>query len=108
VADGALDAVVCAFGIGHFPYPEASVAKFLRSLKVGGLVAFSWWDTSAKHRIQGLIRDAAAAVGAAACGCRRAIPACVHGCRRVSAPAGRGGLADTRCKTTVHASGGGR
>jgi SAM-dependent methyltransferase len=64
VADGALDAVVCAFGIGHFPYPEASVAEFLRSLRVGGRVAFSWWDTSAKHRIQGLIRDAAAEVGA--------------------------------------------
>jgi SAM-dependent methyltransferase len=64
VADGALDAVVCAFGLGHFPYPEASVTECLRTLKPGGRIAFSWWDTSDKQRIQGLIRDAAAEVGA--------------------------------------------
>ncbi len=64
VADGALDAVVCAFGLGHFPYPETSVAECLRTLKPGGHIAFSWWDTSDKQRIQGLIRDAVAEVGA--------------------------------------------
>jgi ubiquinone/menaquinone biosynthesis C-methylase UbiE len=64
IADGALDAVVCAFGIGHFPYPEASVAECMRTLKPGGRIAFSWWDTSDKQRIQGLIRDAVADVGA--------------------------------------------
>jgi ubiquinone/menaquinone biosynthesis C-methylase UbiE len=64
LADSALDAVVCAFGIGHFPYPEASVAECMRTLKPGGRIAFSWWDTSDKQRIQGLIRDAAAEVGA--------------------------------------------
>jgi SAM-dependent methyltransferase len=64
VADGALDAVVCAFGLGHFPYPEASVAECLRTLKPGGRIAFSWWDTSDKQRVQGLIRDAVAEVGA--------------------------------------------
>jgi ubiquinone/menaquinone biosynthesis C-methylase UbiE len=62
--DGALDAVVCAFGLGHFPYPEAAVAECLRTLKGGGRIAFSWWDTSDKQRVQGLIRDAAAEVGA--------------------------------------------
>lgn len=65
IADGALDAVVCAFGIGHFPYPEASVTECMRTLKSGGRIAFSWWDTSDKQRIQGLIRDAVADVGAA-------------------------------------------
>lgn len=65
IADGVLDAVVCAFGIGHFPYPEASVAECMRTLKPGGRIAFSWWDTSDKQRIQGLIRDAVAEVGAA-------------------------------------------
>jgi ubiquinone/menaquinone biosynthesis C-methylase UbiE len=65
IADGALDAVVCAFGIGHFPYPEASVTECMRTLKPGGRIAFSWWDTSDKQRIQGLIRDAVADVGAA-------------------------------------------
>jgi ubiquinone/menaquinone biosynthesis C-methylase UbiE len=64
VADGTLDAVVCAFGIGHFPYPEASVAECLRTLKPGGRIAFSWWGASDKQRIQGLIRDAVAEVGA--------------------------------------------
>ena len=64
VPDGVLDAVVCAFGLGHFPYPEASLAECLRTLKAGGRIAFSWWDTSDKQRVQGLIRDAAAEVGA--------------------------------------------
>jgi ubiquinone/menaquinone biosynthesis C-methylase UbiE len=64
VADCALEAVVCAFGLGHFPYPEASVTECLRTLKPGGRIAFSWWDTSDKQRVQGLIRDAAAEVGA--------------------------------------------
>jgi SAM-dependent methyltransferase len=65
VEDGALDALVCAFGIGHFPYPEASVAECLRTLKPGGRIALSWWDTPDKQRVQGLIREAAAEVGAA-------------------------------------------
>jgi ubiquinone/menaquinone biosynthesis C-methylase UbiE len=64
VPDGVLDAVVCAFGLGHFPYPEAALAECLRTLKAGGRIAFSWWDTSDKQRVQGLIRDAAAEVGA--------------------------------------------
>jgi ubiquinone/menaquinone biosynthesis C-methylase UbiE len=29
-ADGSFDAVVCNFGLGHFPYPEASVAECVR------------------------------------------------------------------------------
>jgi SAM-dependent methyltransferase len=64
LSDGALDAVVCAFGLGHFPYPEASLAECLRTLRAGGRIALSWWDTSDKQRVQGLIRDAAAEVGA--------------------------------------------
>jgi hypothetical protein len=36
----------------------------LRTLRPGGRIAFSWWDTSDKQRIQGLIRDAVAEVGA--------------------------------------------
>jgi SAM-dependent methyltransferase len=64
VADAALDAVVCAFGLGHFPYPEASVAECMRTLKPGGRIALSWWDSSDKQRVQGLFREAVAEVGA--------------------------------------------
>jgi len=62
--DRAMDAVACAFGIGHFPYPEAAVAECLRTLAPGGRIAFSWWDRSDRQRIQGLIREAVAEVGA--------------------------------------------
>lgn len=64
VADAVLDAVVCAFGLGHFPYPEIAVAECMRTLKPGGRIAFTWWDASDRQRVQGLIRDAVAEVGA--------------------------------------------
>jgi len=66
LGDGAVDAVACAFGLGHFPYPEAAVAECLRVLAPGGRVAFSWWDASERQRIQGLFREAVAEVGAEA------------------------------------------
>jgi SAM-dependent methyltransferase len=64
-ADRSFDAVVCNFGLGHFPWPEAAVAECRRTLKVGGRMAFSWWDQPDKQRIQGLFREAIAEVGAA-------------------------------------------
>jgi SAM-dependent methyltransferase len=64
-ADHSFDTVVCNFGLGHFPWPEAAVAECRRTLKVGGRVAFSWWDQPDKQRIQGLFREAIAEVGAA-------------------------------------------
>lgn len=63
--DRSFDAVVCNFGLGHFPWPEAAVAECRRTLKVGGRMAFSWWDQPDKQRIQGLFREAIAEVGAA-------------------------------------------
>jgi SAM-dependent methyltransferase len=63
-ADASFDAVVCNFGIGHFPYPEASVAECTRTLKAGGRIALSWWDDPSKQRIQGLFREAIAEIGA--------------------------------------------
>src|SRR6516164_2767645 len=57
-ADASFDAVVCNFGLGHFPYPGASVAECVRVLKPGGRIALSWWADPSKQRIQGLFREA--------------------------------------------------
>ena len=62
--DQSFDAVVCNFGLGHFPYPEASVAECVRTLKRGGRITLSWWDDLSKQRIQGLFREAIAEIGA--------------------------------------------
>jgi SAM-dependent methyltransferase len=64
-ADGSFDALVCNFGLGHFPWPEAALAECRRTLKAGGRLAFSWWDQPDKQRIQGLFREAIAEVGVA-------------------------------------------
>ena len=62
-ADETFDAVVCAFGLGHFPRPEVAVAESVRTLLPGGSIALSWWDRPARQRIQGIFRDAIAEVG---------------------------------------------
>ena len=43
--DGEFDAVVCAFGMCHFPNPGAAVQEAARVLKSGGRFAFAVWDT---------------------------------------------------------------
>jgi SAM-dependent methyltransferase len=63
-ADGAFDAVVCSFGIGHFPRPERALAEFRRVLARGGTVAVSWWDVPARHRVNGIFFDAMNEAGA--------------------------------------------
>src|SRR6476659_1692122 len=62
-ADDMFDAVVCAFGLGHFPRPEVAVAESVRTLSPGGRIAFSWWDDPSRQRIQGIFRDAITEVG---------------------------------------------
>ncbi|MBZ0146341.1 MAG: methyltransferase domain-containing protein [Pseudorhodoplanes sp.] len=64
-ADRSFDAVVCNFALGHFPYPEASVAECVRTLRRGGRIALSWWDVPSKQRIQGLFREAITEIGVA-------------------------------------------
>lgn len=56
--DRSLDALLCNFGIGHFPRPERALAEFARVLAPGGLVAVSWWDVPARHRLNGIFFDA--------------------------------------------------
>ena len=65
-ADDTFDAVVCAFGLGHFPRPEVAVAESVRTLLPGGRLAFSWWDDPSRQRIQGIFRDAISEVGVSA------------------------------------------
>jgi SAM-dependent methyltransferase len=61
--DLAFDAVVCAFGLGHFPKPELAVAECVRTLSPGGCIAFAWWHDPARQRIQGIFREAIAEIG---------------------------------------------
>ena len=53
--DGSFDAVVCAFGIGHFPNAPLAVAECARVAKVGSACAFAWWDLPAKNRLHGVL-----------------------------------------------------
>ena len=55
--DQSFDVVVCNFGLGHFPEPEAALAECVRVLAPGGRLAFSWWDQPARQRVQGLFRE---------------------------------------------------
>ena len=59
-ADGAFDAVVCNFALGHFPEPEVALTECVRVLAAGGTLAFSWWDQPERQRVQGLFREAIA------------------------------------------------
>lgn len=53
--DGVFDAVVCAFGIGHFPDPPAAVAECARVTRPGSTCAFAWWDLPARNRMHGVL-----------------------------------------------------
>jgi SAM-dependent methyltransferase len=62
--DEAFDAVVCNFGLGHFPRPEVAARELARVLAPGGRLAVTWWDETARSRINGTFFDAIAAAGA--------------------------------------------
>ena len=53
--DGWFDALVCAFGIGHFPDAPAAAAECARVVRAGGRCAFAWWDLPARNRMHGVL-----------------------------------------------------
>jgi SAM-dependent methyltransferase len=63
--DGSFEAVVCNFGLGHFPRAEHAMAECVRVLRPGGRLAVSWWDEPSRQRLQGLFLDALQEAGAA-------------------------------------------
>ena len=58
--NASFDAVVCAFGLGHFPDAERVIAEFRRVLAPHGRVALSWWEGFARNRINGIFHEAIA------------------------------------------------
>src|SRR4051812_30988132 len=62
--EGSFDAVVCNFGLGHFPRPDEAIAQCVRVLKPGGRIALAWWDNLERQRLQAVFREAITAVGA--------------------------------------------
>ena len=63
-SDASFDAIVCAFGIGHFPRPEAAVAECERVLLRHGHLSLAWWDTPVRNRFHGVLLEAVAAADA--------------------------------------------
>lgn len=62
-ADASFDAVVCAFGIGHFPSAEAAMSECVRVLSPGARLAIAWWDLPIRSRLQGVMLEAIHDVG---------------------------------------------
>jgi len=56
--DETFDAIVCAFGIGHFPDPPAAVAECARVARAGSICAFAWWDLPARNQMHGVVLSA--------------------------------------------------
>jgi ubiquinone/menaquinone biosynthesis C-methylase UbiE len=49
--NGSFDAVVCNFGLGHFPSAERAMAECVRVLRPGGRLAVAWWDAPSRQRL---------------------------------------------------------
>jgi SAM-dependent methyltransferase len=67
-ADASFDAVVCAFGVGHFSEPERVIAEFARVLAPRGIAALSWWEGFSRNRINGIFHEVIGRLGVSAPG----------------------------------------
>ena len=62
--DATFDAVVCNFGLGHFPNAARAMAECVRVLAPAGRLAISWWNTPDVSRLHGVFFEALQEVGA--------------------------------------------
>ena len=62
--DGSFEAVVCAFGLGHFPDAGVAMSECVRVLSPGAWLAVAWWNVPEHSRLQGLMLEAIQEVGA--------------------------------------------
>ena len=56
--DGAFDAIICQFGLMFFPDRRAALAEIRRSLRAGGRVALTVWDTADRAPFAGIMARA--------------------------------------------------
>jgi len=73
-ADASFDAVVCAFGIGHFSNAEHVAAEFARVLAPRGFAALAWWQEIAHNRINGVFLEVLGQLGVSAPDSMRSAP----------------------------------
>lgn len=56
--DASFDAVVCSFGIMHFPHPERAIGEAYRVLQGGGRYVFTGWPAPERNPFMGLVLGA--------------------------------------------------
>lgn len=60
---GSFDAVVCNYGVCHFPEPDAFFPEAYRVLRGGGTIAFAVWEMAGEAKVFGAIYGAIEACG---------------------------------------------